>query len=536
MDIAEVQDKESLERYLDALPEDERRAVAVRVAYRMAARVLPIAAQGFAENPALLKRDLTAVPIFGALAITAVAAVSPTAVIDWATTVAVAAAAAFANAAAAANANAANATAYANANAAAYAAAYAADAVASATAYAAAYTADVAAATVNVWRFVQADLSGQAGVKLWDEEAQPDKISAAWDAAKKALQADTKADWSFWIAWYERVLAGRDFLPDAMAPILNELREEDWEKGPAHINPMFDGVLELYRAQDEVARNELEAKTRQIINSTPYAMRVEAQGRSLVGRPLVHRDLSEVVADVRQGLKDFLYRCRKDTSPNKLGEQMISALDVSVKTLRRDFRRYKNDAGGLYDGIKATRQEMTGIATRERFNDANGFGRFVGILSDAEADICIAEPEVLTRQQKRTAVEVALFSNEEKLQAMRMTAGMALNSKGDLQAASRLALIHIIDPNVSEDEKKNAWYFVRAMIPRGAQVMKDEELKPASRSKAKDYIQKAAELGSDISKIDKGIDGLQEMSGEGADWLTETFTQIASGNWFGVLG
>lgn len=179
--------------------------------------------------------------------------------------------------------------------------------------------------------------------------------------------------------------------------------------------------------------------------------------------------------------------------------------------------------------------EVTAIAAREHFQDANGFGRFAGVLHGAETDICITEPDVLKRQQNRTAVEVALFSADEKQQAMRMTAGLALNSKGDLQAASRLALIHIIDPLASEDEKKNAWYFVRAMIPRGAQVMKEEDLKPASRSKAKEYIQNAAELGSDISKIDKGVDGIQEMSAEGADWATEAFTQIATGNWFGLF-
>lgn len=43
-----------------------------------------------------------------------------------------------------------------------------------------------------------------------------------------------------------------------MAPILNKLREGDWDQGPAHINPMFDEVLALYRAQD-AAQQRLES-------------------------------------------------------------------------------------------------------------------------------------------------------------------------------------------------------------------------------------------------------------------------------------
>ena len=78
MEIAEVQDRESLERYLEALPEDERREVAVRVAFRAAARVLPIAALNFALSQAYIMRDLTAVSIFGALSIAGVAALTST--------------------------------------------------------------------------------------------------------------------------------------------------------------------------------------------------------------------------------------------------------------------------------------------------------------------------------------------------------------------------------------------------------------------------------------------------------------------------
>ena len=250
MEIAEVQDRESLERYLEALPEDERREVAVRVAFRAAARVLPIAALNFALSQAYIMRDLTAVSIFGALSIAGVAALTSTPAI------------------ATSAADNASFTATAAADKPSFAAAASSFASADAAAYAS-YLADI-------WDFARLDLTDGEHGPLWGDGAIPDALVQVWADAKTAMGKDPKADWSFWIAWYERVLAGRDFLPNDMAPILNELRKADWNKGPAHINPLFDGVLAKYRAQDiEVSGSDqvrLTSGTAQKIERTRVAM------------------------------------------------------------------------------------------------------------------------------------------------------------------------------------------------------------------------------------------------------------------------
>ena len=174
MEIAEVQNRFSLERYLDGLPKGERREVAVRVAFRAAARVLPIAALDFATNQDLLRRDLTAAPIFGFVAIASVAAVSPTGAIapDAAADadasassppLAAAYAADAASSAYTANTYAASASAYAAADAAA--SAYAADAAASA------YAVDATAA--DVWDVVRLDLTEGDNGPLWRDGAMP---------------------------------------------------------------------------------------------------------------------------------------------------------------------------------------------------------------------------------------------------------------------------------------------------------------------------------------------------------------------------
>ena len=37
------------------------------------------------------------------------------------------------------------------------------------------------------------------------------------------------------------------------------------------------------------------------------------------------------------------------------------------------------------------------------------------------------------------------------------------------------------------------------------------------------------------NKLDKGVDALQEVAKEGGPWVTEVFTQVGSGNFWGVF-
>ena len=73
-----------------------------------------------------------------------------------------------------------------------------------------------------------------------------------------------------------------------------------------------------------------------------------------------------------------------------------------------------------------------------------------------------------------------------------------------------------------------------AVLPRGARAKHEHEkgaLEEARRPSPLDRIEKAAKRAT---TIDKGIDATQEMTVESADWATEVYTQIASGNLFGM--
>ncbi|PWE32103.1 hypothetical protein DDZ14_11655 [Maritimibacter sp. 55A14] len=82
----------------------------------------------------------------------------------------------------------------------------------------------------------------------------PEEVKLDWGRVRAALDAD-RADWSFWIDWYEDVLAERVRNWDLLEAIV-QIPDEDWTKGPVHLNWIVAGLVEDHsRNADEIPVN-----------------------------------------------------------------------------------------------------------------------------------------------------------------------------------------------------------------------------------------------------------------------------------------
>lgn len=218
IEISDIQDPKSLETWLTDWPRENGldkaaiQAVAVSVAYRAAMRVLPVWWH-WTLTKAAQKHDLTALPILRCCLISGVAAKMPTPEIR--------------NAAAAAI----------------------ADAAAAATDAAAAAHAAIADAT-DFWASVQIDchLISENGdlfaAPLWGTEMS--SLAPIWQDVKKQ---DIGAEWSFWIKWYDDVLAGRrqDWsLLEKIALIDSEI----WDAGPGAVAKEIEKISAKHSRAD----------------------------------------------------------------------------------------------------------------------------------------------------------------------------------------------------------------------------------------------------------------------------------------------
>lgn len=246
MDVAEVQDQDSLRRYLEGLPKSELRTVAARVAFKSAARTLPIAADGYFSADWGSRKTIRLHAAFGGLLLSAVSAQMRghaieayvgaidrvrDAVTDAVTDLTAEAAFASAAAVECAIADPLGSVAF------------------SETAYRYAVFGSRLGSEVDFWDMIRHDLGGS--ISLWPDGI-PKVIERHWINAQAALQEHPE-DWEMWLLWYNRILQGRDWHPKVMLSVLQSNNIVDWRKGPTHINPMFDEVLALYREEDAEA-------------------------------------------------------------------------------------------------------------------------------------------------------------------------------------------------------------------------------------------------------------------------------------------
>ncbi|MBM1219486.1 hypothetical protein JQU42_05635 [Ponticoccus sp. SC6-7] len=499
---------EELEDWLNARPEETRRQEAVWIAHRCAMRVLPLWWQ------ATQNHDLTASPVLRANLILGVAALVPTPKINRAATYATYAASAGAAAARAAASASARATASASAGAAARA----------------------AATATALQRDVDYLKNGNPpdDLALWSDPV-PD---LGWSDWQRDSASRPNGPWAFWTDWYRRAHDGLPQPMDLLEKIALQPEVEDGEDWDP--DTFWDGTdAEVnIRIAEIVAEWEAGQKLEAFIEQHPYANRIEADPakKKLVSVPAETVDLTDIVDRIRQAAKDFTAGCRKDKSPNKIGEQMQSAFAPVIADIRRDLRRHRTDPLKLFDSMELARRAMGRIARAEGFPPEGPSGRLMDELATSCEDICIASPEVLETQRHRIAVRTELFSFEQKIVALRLCAGLHENADGHLRATAALAINTILDSASSEDAKKHAWYFMIAVIPRGARAMRQADMKPADKEQSDSMLKRAAEAGNQLSSIDRGIDAAQEMAGEGANWVDGVLNLFGSGGFPGIGG
>lgn len=513
--VSDIKDRKSFEAWLNARPEATRQQEAVTLAHRAAMRVLPIYLNW--STRLSLQEGSTSLPVLRASLISGLASNASTPEIRKAATdsadSADSAAARSADSAASFAASFAAASAARSADSAARSAASAADSAASFAA---------AAAWAEIHRdaeqFVEA--TGQPLGSLWSDP-DTDPYAQEWTDALAHWQA-SPTDWSFWINWANAIRTGTPQNLDMLTEIA--IQENDfWTGTDAEVNGRIEKIWLKHRVEEIIAAN-------------PYGWRLEyKQGRGkLVSEPVEALDLSKIIKQLRQSLRDFNARCRDDKSANALGPLLQSSLAPLIKDLKRDITKSKTDALGLYKAIFLAKNELARSIKNNGFPNDSPAARLADGLQMSSNDLCLAAPELVDYQRKCLAIEVQTFKHEQTYAILRMVAGLHADSEGMLRAASMLALQRIIDPEASEAEKQGAWYFAIAMLPRGAKAMQEAGAEAASPKEARNALDRVVSGADKLNKLDKGVDAIQEAIEEGGPWAAEFWSQISSGNFWGL--
>ncbi len=344
----------------------------------------------------------------------------------------------------------------------------------------------------------------------------PDKIQKMWDGLQQAMEADY-IDWSIWIHWYNRVLQDRDWHPKAIGAILEQITREDWEKGPKHVNPMFDEVLALYLAEDFIAAN-------------PYGFKADIdigrQRLTLGAREPV--DMTEIIEKLRSAFRDFNRRAKRADTQSNVMAICKDALDPEIADLKKVISKYKEDAQALHFELKRYEKRLSGVLADRGLPTTSETASLIDDLRMLQDEICLTSEPVRAAEKQRHAIALERATDDQLLLAIRNCAGMATDGVGQMRVFATLAMKALANPDASADEKQMAWMFAYRMGIESAALIKSSDGRGDEESGFGNRIKEASDL---MVATDKGIDVLQEAIAEGGSWvqpLLEFFSQNPS--------
>lgn len=524
MEVDEVVNEESLARYLNGLPEGERGRVALRVAFGAAARVLPFDAAFVASDKESIDAGVSCEPIFGAVSICEIAVntidMKALGYVDYRAANAIAVSCHYASknptleklptsAAAAWAANAVELFLSGPHNDLVF---NAVEAVRSASTH----------APSDVWGGVLRDLEAKTAGPLWHDSTMPKAVLSKWIKTRAILQNKHNSDWSFWIAWYERVLAGRDTLPAEMAPILNAIGEADWKKGPAHINPMFDGVLGLYRAEEF-----------QSSHSYGFRSKLDRELDRLDLEAVEPIDLGEIVKKMRSALADYKRRSEREKTGNQLHGLCYDALKPEIADFRRVLSKYKNDPQALHDQTLRYEKHFIRVLQDRDLPQAAEVASLIDDMRNMQSEICLASDVVREKEALRTAIAIEKATEAQKLQAIRNCLGMMSDGTGEMELFAGIAVKALVNPEASAAEKQMAWQFAFRLGANAATTIKSYEDEIGAEKT--DLGKRVKDISDMAVAGDKFIDVIQEAVAEGHPWVDAFLKHIGQDGFPGIM-
>lgn len=489
--------------------EEEGRQIAIWIAHRVGRRVLPLVWDAFTYAEWSQKYDLTALPLLWCNSVSAVACKDPTVDITEA-----AASAAYAHV----GVDAANASASASVSAASAAAsAIAARSAAHSAAHSAARSADAAASAAS-WNVISKDIdwieaghSVAGGVQpaLWHDAHNP--IQDEWHTLRQKLEGEEGNPWAFFIEWYERDLRGDP--PDW--DVLRALAAND----PDTIKACESDDLAQVNAIIDAVRFE-----QNIQSQTPMGedIRVDPDSLKLMRHatlPMEGLDLGAFI----QRILNCLDRIKRDCSTGHNTRITVSVdlddfwerIEIPFSDLRDELNACSNDAVGAHSAVQNLLRYVAQIESELSAPLPANLKAHFNAISDLAIRLRTENPALLDIVKKMEHERFRVLHDTHREQFFKIVEGMIRDSDGELKAALSHALGVMSDPHADEEVQRDALYTLVGRTVRGAKAQKS-------------FREKFVKAADDVAKIDAGAETL-------SDWAREIYTQIASGNYFGIF-
>lgn len=364
----------------------------------------------------------------------------------------------------------------------------------------------------------------------------PRELNFLADAEREFLSLWSRdpATWDFWRRWWEGARDGRP-LDWELQRRVALIPPEEWEKNdPARIAELICGIE---------AEWDTETRLGQIIRDTPDDEDIVADPETGLlradPRPIIEIELFEhVVTRITVAIERFQRDCAAPAAGN-WGGVLIASIGPALIDLLEDLHQYRGRAlkthDAIEDGATAIRVGLDDCG----LTDDRRAGRLLALLGECASDLRRNDARLLEIVQKREDDRFARMDAENRAQFLEACAGMAADSVDALRLSIERDIDRSTDTEASENERLRARYALTARLPRGARALRAIDAERAARrpSQLPRNAQAQAGLRSVADKVVGAADTVHKLDGGGraaADWLNRVWTEVASGNFFGM--
>ncbi len=226
--------------------------------------------------------------------------------------------------------------------------------------------------------------------KLWAEEASP--LSKVWIETKEALN-NNEVDWSFWVGWYDSILAGRAPSSEMLFEILL-IPPEDWRKDASHINELIAEIEEEFLLASTPVAEKIE------LNSKTQRLRIVPERMS---QRALYSNLLEVIQD---GMADLRDSPQFDNALSALGP-------VFEKVLDRTFDKYLSSPQRVHDDFVKAKRRIQKLLDVGELAPNDEVVEFVDDLDAGAAHIRANMPQVRVSMAALAALRIAEASDAD---------------------------------------------------------------------------------------------------------------------------
>ena len=305
---------------------------------------------------------------------------------------------------------------------------------------------------MDMWAYVQSDCKDlDKGIllnrkRLWGGSSNP--LLGMWAITKAQLQ-EVEEDWSFWVRWYDSVLAGQPLSCDMLFEILR-VPSEDWRKESTHVNGLIAAIEEEFLSK-----------------STPQAERVELNPETSRFRVVPERMSQKALySNILETIIDGM----SDLRSNPAFDNALSAISPVFETiLDRTFTKYSESPQRVHDDFIKARKRIQKLVDVGELSPNDEVLEFIEDLDRSAAHIRANMPQVRESMAALANLRLAEAS-EEQLEAI--DAGVE-------------AFADISEPELAEQIREDSMSLLNASrdIPAGAPPVQapDEAARLASR-------------------------------------------------------